>query len=703
MYTKNVDTPTSVVTSINKQVGDITISQESLGFDKELAKKADVGHTHDYAGSATVGGPSTSAKKLNTDAGSSTKPVYFKNGMPGATQYEIKASVPKDAQFTDTTYEDISVKKGDLIWMDLDGNGEKQYRVLKLNGSEALCLAMYNSSTSTGWGSSVDIVKIGNEWVSKYQDNALDVYLNTTWYNTLSSTAKSAIVPQTISQDAWYDNSDAGNPDYAGTYGTEVPGKYSYTISKYPGGVVEIGERNVFALSVQDIIDYLSDENMRVDKTEILSNQNIWKMYWDDTIQHYEYAWLRSAQITNDSNPNSNALITNGSFGSISHLSPNYNFGGVVVRPTFNIDLTKIPFTNKKIGLIKLYDNFGNNTDGAMTQAAINNISSTMADKSTVVNKTLLASNWVYGYLLPHKGDLITMDLGNGDNTYRVLKINGNIAECLAMYEASILKYNTTSKTTTIGSTTVQQYANSDLDNYLNTTWYNTLSNAAKAAIVPKVVIQDAWQYWTSLSHTYSGTYGTEVPGTTNYSISKYDGGTLTVGNRNVYAIGVQDVIDYLSDESLRVDTTAILRNVNIWKMFWNTKTQPSSIYYPWLCSAYVGDHTCVSIVSRNKGRLAQSGCSNSNAARPAFQIDLSKISFKGTSAPYRYELSVDGVTKTSNQEIMPADGITDEQMYHLQGANLQDGGQDTNKIVLEAFGVKPSIDIPIKIIMRKD
>ena len=466
MYTKNVDTPTSVVTSINKQVGDITISQESLGFDKELAEKADVGHTHDYAGSATSGGPATSAKKLNTDAGSSTKPVYFQNGMPVATQYEIKASVPKNAQFTDTKYE-----------------------------------------ATTG----------------------------------------------------------------------ETP------------------------------------------------------------------------------------------------------------------------------GLIKLYDEIGNNTDGAMTQTAINNISSTMADKSTVMNKTLLVSNWVYGYLLPHKGDLITMDLGNGDNTYRVLKINGNIAECLAMYEASILKYNTTSKTTTMGGTTVQQYANSDLDNYLNTTWYNTLSNAAKAAIVPKVVIQDAWQYWTSLSHTYSGTYGTEVPGTTNYSISKYDGGTLTVGNRNVYAIGVQDVIDYLSDESLRVDTTAILRNVNIWKMFWNTKTQPSSIYYPWLCSAYVGDPTCVSIVSRNKGRLAQSGCSNSNAARPAFQIDLSKISFKGTSAPYRYELSVDGVTKTSNQEIMPADGITDEQMYHLQGANLQDGGQDTNKIVLEAFGVKPSIDIPIKIIMRKD
>lgn len=455
-----------IVTSLNGKHGDATINKKNLGFDDAIIKKADVGHEHKYAGSATAGGPATSANKITTDAGSTIKPVYFKDGVPVATQYEIKASVPKDAQFTDTTYK-----------------------------------------ATTG----------------------------------------------------------------------ETP------------------------------------------------------------------------------------------------------------------------------GLIKLYDEIGNNTDGAMTQAAINNVSSTMTDKSIVVNKTLLASNWVYGYLLPHKGDLITMDLGNGDKTYRVLKRNGNIAECLAMYEASILKYNTTSKTTTMGSITVQQYANSDLDNCLNTTWYNTLSSAAKAAIVPKVVVQDAWQYWTSLSHTYAGTYGTEVPGTTNYSIDKYDGGTLTVGNRNVYAIGVQDVIDYLSDEYLRVDRTAILRNVNIWKLFWNTETQPSSIYYPWLCSAYGNDSSCVSIVSRNNGRLAQSYCNNSNAARPAFQIDLSKIAFKGTSASYIYELSVDGVTETSNQEIMSPDGITDDQMYYLQGANLQDGGQDTNKIVLRAFGVKPSIDIPIKIIMRKD
>lgn len=221
-----------IVTSLNGKHGDTTINKKILGFDDEIIKKADVGHEHKYAGSATAGGSATSANKMTTDAGSAIKPVYFKDGVPVETQYEIKASVPSDAQFTDTTY---------------------------------------------------------------------------------------------------------------------------------------------------------------------------------------------------------------------------------------------VAYENGNAGLIKLYDDFGDNTDGAMTQAAINNVSSTMADQSVVVNKILVTSNW------------------------------------------------------------------------------------------------------------------------------------------------------------------------------------------------------------------------------------------SGTSIPYKYELELDGVTDTSNQEIMPADGITDEQLYYMQGANLQDGGQSTNKIILSAFAVKPPIDIPIKIIMRKD
>lgn len=73
----------------------------------------------------------------------------------------------------------------------------------------------------------------------------------------------------------------------------------------------------------------------------------------------------------------------------------------------------------------------------------------------------------------PKKGDLLNMDLdGSGNKQYRVLKVNGNMAEVVAMYEASIeQQYNTTSKTTTMGALEVQQYAESDLDTYLNTTW----------------------------------------------------------------------------------------------------------------------------------------------------------------------------------------------------------------------------------------
>lgn len=55
-----------------------------------------------YAAGATTGGAAVSANKLNTDAGSTTQPVYFKAGVPVATTYKLNATVPPDAKFTDT-------------------------------------------------------------------------------------------------------------------------------------------------------------------------------------------------------------------------------------------------------------------------------------------------------------------------------------------------------------------------------------------------------------------------------------------------------------------------------------------------------------------------------------------------------------------------------------------------------------------------
>ena len=71
----------------------------------DLANKADKNHTHNYAGSSSAGGAANSANKLNTNAGSTTQPVYFKDGVPVNTTYTLGKSVPSDAKFTDTVTE----------------------------------------------------------------------------------------------------------------------------------------------------------------------------------------------------------------------------------------------------------------------------------------------------------------------------------------------------------------------------------------------------------------------------------------------------------------------------------------------------------------------------------------------------------------------------------------------------------------------
>ena len=74
-----------------------------------------------------------------------------------------------------------------------------------------------------------------------------------------------------------------------------------------------------------------------------------------------------------------------------------------------------------------------------------------------------------------------------------------------------------------------------------------------------------------------------------------------------------------------------------------------------------------------------------------------------GDAAPYLYVLAVEGITAKSNQEVLPGLDITTEQLEALQGANIQDGGQAAGSITLKAFGDVPTIDIPIRVIVRGD
>lgn len=108
-----------------------------------------------------------------------------------------------------------------------------------------------------------------------YADNTLDNYLNVTWYNTLSTAMKNAIVDKTFTQDSWYENS-SGSPVYTGRYGSKKPGSTNYTLSLANSAYRSAITRHVYALSIQDVLDYVLDTSITDGK---LDNYNIWEMY----------------------------------------------------------------------------------------------------------------------------------------------------------------------------------------------------------------------------------------------------------------------------------------------------------------------------------------------------------------------------------------------------------------------------------------
>ena len=225
---------------------------------------------------------------------------------------------------------------------------------------------------------------------------------------------------------------------------------------------------------------------------------------------------------------------------------------------------------------------------------------------------------------MPVKGDLITMNLDGTDRQYRVLKIvDGTTVEALGMWDDI--------NNCAFGMNT--RYSNSVLDTKLNTTWYNALSATAKAAIVPKNITQDYWHWATDIvygSPHYSGFYGRTYPGTSAYIVSKNTVATpVDIGRRYVYAMSIQEVIDYLSDSNVLYQKDVMLMNANIWKAFWNKATNPGTTSIPILLrSIWLNEANRVWCADQSYGYLGDWYIGNGGIARPAFQIDLSKIDF---------------------------------------------------------------------------
>lgn len=227
----------------------------------------------------------------------------------------------------------------------------------------------------------------------------------------------------------------------------------------------------------------------------------------------------------------------------------------------------------------------------------------------------------------PTKGDLINMDLdGNGNKTYRVLAISGNVAKLLGMNDISTSQqYNATSKTGTFtNGTTGQLYAGSDLDTYLNTTWYNTLTSTVKAAIVPESRTQYMYKYYDEPNTPNTPTYTYQYQ--YNWSDSDYGNANLTdsilIGNRNIFALDFKDIFDYFGKVCITSNELMEL---------WTNQTSAVSGKYWWLSSACDTGPVIVWIVSGGRGDLDRGAYDKAFAVRPAFNLDLSKISFAKT------------------------------------------------------------------------
>lgn len=83
------------------------------------------------------------------------------------------------------------------------------------------------------------------------------------------------------------------------------------------------------------------------------------------------------------------------------------------------------------------------------------------------------------------------------------------------------------------------------------------------------------------------------------------------------------------------------------------------------------------------------------------FDLTLTASLWVGVSAPFTYTIQHVAITDFNNVEVIPGDAINADQVKALGKLSIVNGVQSNGKIVLRAFGKKPTVNIPIKLIVR--
>lgn len=191
------------------------------------------------------------------------------------------------------------------------------------------------------------------------------------------------------------------------------------------------------------------------------------------------------------------------------------------------------------------------------------------------------------------KGNLVTI---NGTQ-YRVLAVNGTQAKVMSMNSVGSSAFSS-NVTTSFGSYTSQKYADSNLDQAM-INYYNSLPEAIKTAIVPQTIKQSMYSF--------------SNPMRLANKVAE-----IEVGQRYVYALDLDDVIEYLGND-YSSDSPDIVN-----EMFFNTTSLVEGSI--WLRSVVSNPdyNSRAFCVSGYRGILDSSIYFLSFEVRPAFVLDLS-------------------------------------------------------------------------------
>ena len=219
------------------------------------------------------------------------------------------------------------------------------------------------------------------------------------------------------------------------------------------------------------------------------------------------------------------------------------------------------------------------------------------------------------------KGDVIHFDaLGDGaQKRFRVIDVDsGNTVKLLGLDDLGDSVYNASSRTVAFDNgSSYQNYESSDLDTYLNATYYNSLSSAVKSAIVDETLVQSCYVDTTQGS---SVTFNIKRLG--DNRVEGYNRTTQrTIGLRHIHAIDLDEIKSYFN-----VSTGGVIQGTAINELFFETTT--ATYIYIWGASAYVSDSNRAFYVYGDSGIFSYHPCTSSKIVRPVFKIDLWNIDY---------------------------------------------------------------------------